>query len=97
MLAGINDYDDTQMESYSDATKDDITPFMYLTTVNKALVCNGELPPGCPAYYSSINFVLLGYVMQSTLKVGGSWFMVGGRCLMVGGSWLVSHGWLVCL
>ena len=66
MTSGIYDYDDNTMEMFTIANPDkDITPLMYLQQVNKELICNGAAPPGCPAYYSSINYVLLGFVMQA--------------------------------
>ena len=42
-------------------TDDDMTPCDLLTIQNSTLVC--ESPP-CKGFYSSMNFVLLGFVVQ---------------------------------
>ena len=61
--SGIKDYDGLM---YMDWTllfghEDGLLPCDLLNMLDKTLLC--PMPP-CPGFYSSINFVLLGFVMQ---------------------------------
>lgn len=62
MTSGIQDYDDNLMEMWTLANPGkDITPIMFLKACDKTLV---DEPPAAKGWYSSINYVLLGYLMQ---------------------------------
>ena len=53
--AGLNDYDDLAMQKWTYThPNQDYTPFDFLATVNKTLVCS----PGKCGYYSSIGWVM---------------------------------------
>eukprot|EP00037_Helgoeca_nana_P017714 m.168436 g.168436 ORF g.168436 m.168436 type:complete len:501 (+) comp24113_c0_seq1:45-1547(+) len=60
MQSGMNDYDDVAVQEWTYAHPGrDFTPFDYLATMNKTLVCS----PGECGFYSSIGYQLLGLLL----------------------------------
>jgi CubicO group peptidase (beta-lactamase class C family) len=60
MRSGVQDYNDTYLwEITMEHPQRDITPFDFVRMVDKSFVC---LPGSC-GYYSSINFILAGFVL----------------------------------
>ena len=60
MTSGLQDYNDALLRTLTVSVPGlDLDPFVILDTVNKTLLC----APGTCAYYSSTNYVLLGFIM----------------------------------
>ena len=67
MTSGLNDYDDGQLLVWTLLNSGaDLDPFAMLAVTNKTLTCD-KVP--CPAYYSSINYLLLGLMLQELHSV----------------------------
>ena len=67
MTSGLNDYDDGQLLVWTLLNGGaDLDPFAMLAVTNKTLTCS-TVP--CPPYYSSINYVLLGLMLQELHSV----------------------------
>ena len=67
MTSGLNDYDDNQLLGWTVLNGGkDMGPYDLLAWANKTLTCP-RVP--CPGFYSSINFLLLGLIMQHVLSL----------------------------
>jgi hypothetical protein len=71
MTAGIGDYNDDQLKSWTFLfPDDDLLPCDYLNLANRKLSCNA---PPCPGHYSSIGFVVAGFLAQGLEAANGTW------------------------
>jgi CubicO group peptidase (beta-lactamase class C family) len=69
MQSGIRDYDDELIQNMTFADPAlDISPFDYLHIQNKSLACD----PGSCMFYSSINYIIAGFVLAQFSNVS-SW------------------------